>query len=83
MIRINKKYGDLIKVSWIDACERSGWRTVEEALKIPDEIYVQTVGYYLGHTKEFLTLATSIGKSRENDVGGVWHIPRTWIQRIR
>ncbi len=65
-----------------DACERSGWRTIKDALEIPDEIFVRTVGFYLGHTRKYITLANSIGKSKENDVSGVWYIPRAWILKV-
>ena len=83
MIKVDKKCGDPIYVEWIDACEREGWRSLDDALKIPDEVHVKTRGFYLGHTKEFLTTASSIGKSSKNDVGGVWHIPRAWIKKIK
>lgn len=82
-MKINKKFGDAITVEWVDACERSGWLSYEDAIKVPDEIYVTTRGHYLHHTKDFLTIAASIGKSKKNEVGGIWHIPRVWIKRIR
>ena len=82
-VKIEKKYGDRIEVCWTDACERSGWRSVEDALKVPDEVFVRTIGFYLGHTKEFLTLANSIGKSEKNDVSGIWHIPVKWITKLK
>lgn len=82
-MRIDKKFGDPIEVQWTDACERTGWRSVEDALKVPDEVFVRTRGFYLGHTKDFITLANSIGRSRSNDVGGVWHIPRAWVTKLK
>ena len=82
-IRINKQFRDPITVEWIDACVRSGWMTVDSAKVVPDEVYVSTRGFYVAHNKEFLTIAASVGKTKANDVGGVWHIPRAWIKKIR
>lgn len=82
-IRIDKQFRDPIMVEWIDACERSGWVSFKDAMMVPDEVYVTTRGFYLGHNKEFLTVAASVGKTKANDVGGVWHIPRAWIKKIR
>ena len=82
-MRIDKKFRDPIAVEWTDACERAGWLSFEDAIKVPDEVNVTTRGFYLGHTKEFLTIAASVGKTKKNDVGGVWHIPRAWIRRIK
>ena len=79
----NKKFGSIVYIEWIDACDRSDWRSMEDAIKVPDEVYVKTVGFYLHHDSKFLTVASSIGKSEKNDVGGVWHIPRVWIKKIK
>ena len=83
IVKIDKQFRDPITVEWIDACERSGWMTVESATTVPDEVYVTTRGFYLTHSKEFLTVAASVGKAKANDVGGVWHIPRAWIKKIK
>ncbi len=83
MQKINKKFGDPIEVSWTDSCAGAEWQSVEDALEIPDAVFVRTRGFYLGHTKEFLTLASSIGKSRSNNVSGVWHIPRAGITKLK
>ena len=81
-VKIVKQFRDPITVEWTDACERIGWMTVEFATTVPDEVYVTTRGFYLAHDKVFLTLAASVGKTKANDVGGVWHIPRAWIKKI-
>lgn len=82
-VKINKQFRDPITVEWIDACEQTGWKSFEDAIRVPDEVYVTTRGFYLKHTKDFLTMAASVGKGKDNEVGGVWHIPRAWIQKIR
>ena len=66
---IKRSYGSPITVNWVDACERSGWLSPKEAMVVPDEVYVTTRGFYLIHDEKFLTLAASIGKTKENDGG--------------
>lgn len=78
-----RKFGDRITITWQDACEMSGWRTVSDAIKIPDEIFCRTIGYFINQTKDFITIAHTIGLSDKNDVTGVMHIPRKWIQKIQ
>lgn len=83
-MKINKKFGQAITIHWIDACQRiSSWMPVSKALQIPDEVYTRTRAFYVGQDKLFLTVACCIGKNKNNDVGGVWHIPKKWIMKVK
>ena len=83
MKKIKKKLFQSITVWWIDACDQSGWKSVEDALKTPNEVHVITRAFYLGQDKNFLCIADSIGKSINNDVGGIWHIPLKCIKKTK
>lgn len=82
-MKLKKKFGDIIYLEWIDACEISGWKSFEDAIKIPNEVHVRTRGFFLNQTKEFVIIAHSIGKSKQNDICGVMHIPLAWIKKWR
>jgi len=77
-----RKFGDVVTIIWIDACEVTGWKSFSDAIKIPDEVFCHTTGYFLNQTKDFITIAGTIGLSEKNDVTNVIHIPRKWIQEI-
>ena len=78
-----KKFGDRVTITWTDACTMDGWKSVSEAIKIPDEVFCKTLGYFLNQTKDFITIAHTIGLSSKNDVTGVLHIPKAWITKIK
>ncbi len=80
-----KKYefGDRITIVWIDACEMSGWKSFSDAIKIPDEVFCTTTAYFLNQTKDFITVAHTMGLSKKNDIMGTLHIPRRWIKKIK
>lgn len=77
-----KKFGDRITVTWTDALTVDGWKSVSEAIKIPNEVFCKTTGYFLNQTKDFITIAHTIGLSEKNDVDGILHIPKIWITKI-
>lgn len=81
----NKKYGSAITVEWHDAVNSNDWMSIDDALKIPqkEKGYVKTRGFYIGEKKGYLVIADSIGKTKEEDIGGVWCIPKAWIKKIR
>ena len=79
---IKRKFGDITTITWIDACEVSRWKSFSDAIKIPDEVFCHTTGYFLNQTKDMITIAHTIGLSENNDVLGVMHIPLHWIQKI-
>jgi len=78
-----KEFGDKIYIEWLDAIERIGWKTVEDATKIIDEVFCRTSAFYLDEDKEYIKVAHTIGKSIENDVIGILWIPKKWVRKIR
>ena len=78
-----RKFGDCVTIHWMDACEMTGWRSFSDAIKIPDEIFCCTTGYFLNQTKDYITIAHTIGLSEKNDITGVMRIPRRWIKGIK
>ena len=82
-MKIKKKFGDKVDLTWLDACEVSGWKSLDDALKIPDEVYCKTRGYFLGQDKDFVTIAHTIGKGKNNDTTGIMHIPKKWLLGIK
>ena len=45
-----RKFGDVVTIIWIDACEVTGWKSFSDAIKIPDEVFCHTTGYFLNQT---------------------------------
>ena len=83
-MRINKKFGDKIELTWIDACHIIDvWKSIDEAINIPNEVFVFTRCWYVSHNKDFITVCRDKGKTINNDVGGVFHIPIGCIKKIR
>lgn len=80
MKKINKHWGDRIQVNWIDACEKPGWLSLEEALTVPEEILCFTNGFFLGQNKEYVSIASTIGKTKDSDIGGTILIPKGCIK---
>jgi len=78
-----KKFGDRVTITWIDSLEIAGWKPLSEAIEIPDEVFCKTTGYFLNQTKDFITIAHTIGLSENNEVNGVFHIPKTWIIKTK
>lgn len=83
IVQIDKNYGDPIEVEWIDAYADATWQSVEDAMQIPDETYCRTLSYFIGINEGFLIIASTIGKSEDNDIGGVWKIPLKWIIKVK
>jgi len=81
-MKISKKFGDRIELEWIDACSIDGWKSVNDT-KVPDEVYCFTRGWYVKHDKEFMTICRDKGKTKNNEIGGVFHIPIAWIKKIK
>ncbi len=82
-MKIKKKFGDPIYIEWIDAIERTGWKPVDEAIEVIDEVYCKTNAFYLGEDKEYIKVAHTVGKTIENDVLGILLIPKSWIKKIK
>ena len=82
-MKINKSFGQKIYIEWLDACECAGWKTCDSALKIPDDVFCKTNGFFLNKTKDFVTLAHTMGRGRNNDVTGIFHIPLGMIKKVR
>ena len=82
-MKVNKKFGDKIYIEWLDALERVGWKTVDEAIEVTDEVYCKTNAFYLDEDKEYVKVAHTIGKSIKNDVLGILLIPKRWIRKVK
>ena len=82
-MKINKKFGDKVYIEWVDAIERVGWKTVDEAIEVIDEVYCKTNAFYLDEDKEYVKVAHTIGKSIKNDVLGVLLVPKKWIRKVK
>ena len=78
-----KQWGSKIEVSWVDACSINGWKTVEEAKIILDEVYCYSRGWYVHHDKDFLVICRDKGKTKNNDVAGVLYIPMKCIKKCK
>ena len=83
MKKLNKKIGDKIYIAWIDAYERTGWKSVEDALKLEDERFCFTNGFYLGKKDGYIIVCHTKGSTKDNDVTGIINIPITWIKEIK
>lgn len=83
MVKRKYKFGDMLYIEWIDACSREGWRNVQTALDIPDEVLCFSSAFYIGENKFFITIAHTIGVSDKNDINGIIHIPIAWIKKIK
>lgn len=82
-MKIKKDFGEKIYIEWIDAYAESDWESVNEASKIPDEVYCYTNAFFLGQTKDFVIVVHTKGKTIKNDVMGKLIIPKAWICRIK
>ena len=82
-MKIKKKFGDKIYIEWVDAMERIGWKSVEDAIEVVDEVYCRTNAFYLGDDKEYVKVAHTIGKTIKNDVLGILLIPKSWIKKVK
>jgi len=82
-MKVNKKFGQPVELEWRDACEVSGWKTLDDALQIPNEVICKTRGYFLGQNKEYISIVHTIGSDECNDVCGIIHIPIAWIIKIK
>lgn len=82
-MKLNKKFGDKIYIEWLDAMERVGWKTVDAAIEIVDEVYCKTNAFYLDEDKDYIKVAHTIGKSIKNDVLGILLIPKKWIRKVK
>lgn len=82
-MKIKKRWGEKIYIEWVDACTEDDWKSVDEALKISDEVFCYTNAFFLGQTKDFVMVVHTKGKTIKNDVMGKLTIPKAWIQKIR
>lgn len=84
MMRIPKKsFGDRVYIEWLDAYTTDGWTTLEKAMEESSNAFCRTIGFYVGQTKEFITVSHTQGKTKKNSLMGVVSIPRRWIKKIR
>jgi hypothetical protein len=74
---------DVWLVEWLDASDAfPAWQKASSVKRSDREQLVQSVGYLVEDTDEFVTLATSIVESDEDDhFGGGIHIPTALVRR--
>ena len=82
-MKINKKFGEKIYLEWVDAYTEDGWKSVDEALKLSDEVYCFTNAFFLGQNKDYLMVVHTKGKTIKNDVIGKLTIPKSWLRKVK
>lgn len=82
-MKINKKFGDRIYFEWVDAYTEEGWKSVDEALKLSNEVYCFTNAFFLGQNKDYLMVVHTKGRTIKNDVMGKLTIPKVWIRKVK
>ena len=80
---IKKKFGDKIIVEWNDAYAEDEWIPFDKAIKISDKGYCKTIGFYIGQKGGYLIVASTIGKTKKEDLGGIWYIPLKWLIKVK
>ena len=81
--KIQKEWGDKVYIEWIDAIEKTGWQSVENAIKMDDEVFCRTNAFFLSQDKDFIHVAHTIGMSKTNDVTGILRIPKRWLSKVK
>ena len=82
-MKIKKKYGDKIYIEWIDAWSTSGWMNLSWMMKIPDDVYCFTNGWYIGEKDGFVIVVHTRGKTKGDDMMGKLLIPKSWIRKVK
>jgi len=80
---MKRKWGQKIYIEWIDAIEKSGWKSTSQVIKPDDEVLCFTNAFYIGEDKNFIKTAHTIGKDIKNDVTGILWIPKKTITKIK
>ena len=68
----------IVKVTWIDACSRSGWDSLTSPDSLPPLTTV-SVGFLVKQTPKYITLAQSLNKYQ---AGEKITIPREIIKKF-
>ena len=72
------KFGDPVKVTWIDACSRTGWD-----IPYRDGVECIHVGVFVSKSSKGICLARSVEKGDRETVLGPSFIPKGMIRKIR
>lgn len=70
-----------VLVRWTDAASAAGWEDLELVLVKPFDLTVESVGFLIRDTDEFITLALSYSVDPEQ-VNGTITIPRILVTSI-
>jgi hypothetical protein len=74
---------EFVCVVWVDAENHSGWTDVKEAGQVELPVVYTTGWIVSSNNSSVVAVAQSVGpKLLEEDVGGVWYIPRGMIKQI-
>ena len=77
--------GDLILITWQDACSSSAWMSVDEAVAW-DTATIETAGWVVKQTKKRLTICGARGCDLESrtisNFSEATAIPIDWVQKI-
>ena len=82
-MKIKKSFGDKIYLEWADAYTEDGWKSVDDALNLSNEVYCFTNAFFLGQNKDYLMVVHTKGKTNKNDVMGKLTIPKAWIRKVK
>jgi len=83
LVKIGKKWGQRIFVEWRDAILDDEWISTISALNSDKDQICYTSAFYIGEDNHNLVVAMTIGKTEEDEVAGVWKIPKGCIIRWR
>ena len=76
------KFNERIEIEWLDVVEDPSWMTMEEATKVPTDVYCRAIGYFLKEDDNFIWISTTIGRRRKSTRSRTI-IPKGMIQKIR
>ena len=78
------KRGQLVEVTWTDACSTHGWFS-EDELRLATCHDMTTVGYLVRRSRTDIALAQThvLDDETRGKWGEIWAIPAGWIKRVR
>ncbi len=88
MIQMPAQSHPLVYIKWTDAIGKpESWETLDDALEWGDKDYwhVETVGWILKETKEYILMASKRGLQVGEDThyGQLFKLPKPWILERR
>lgn len=78
-----KTFGMKIYIEWIDAYTVDGWTTYDGAIAESSNAFCRTNAFFVGQTKDFITVCHTQGYNKDNSLMGILKIPKKGIRKIR